>query len=276
MKQKPIHVAGIIPIAGKPLEFNFPWHDSLLPIHADYHAVERAIHTAALAGCNTIWLLLHRESQPILRRKIGEWVYDPKYVWVNQESSFFHKREVPIYYVPIKAKHRGRRDSQAWSSLHGAETAKYTCSKLSKWAAPTKYFVVSPYGVIDDDTARACRDRLQSSENIYIANGTANFKNDNHLPFSFTEDELKTCITWNREIYEYDDSRRPWSEVMQPIDLSKYSRVDAKWAYNISDWAGYRQFMSSEHNMECERPKYLVSHKWHGLTKIKTTYSKEE
>ena len=49
-KTKPIQettyfsLAGIIPVAVQPLDYNFPWHDSLMPIRNDYLAVERSVY----------------------------------------------------------------------------------------------------------------------------------------------------------------------------------------------------------------------------------------
>ena len=51
------HLAGIIPVAGQPLEFNMPWHDSLMPIAPDYLALERSVVECAYAGCETIWIV---------------------------------------------------------------------------------------------------------------------------------------------------------------------------------------------------------------------------
>ena len=33
---KGFHLAGIIPVAGQPHDFNFDWHDSLMPIAQNY------------------------------------------------------------------------------------------------------------------------------------------------------------------------------------------------------------------------------------------------
>ena len=54
--QAVFHLAGIIPVAGQPLDFDLPWHDSCAPIAPDYLAVERAIVECAYAGCETIWI----------------------------------------------------------------------------------------------------------------------------------------------------------------------------------------------------------------------------
>ena len=136
------HIAGIIPVAGLPLSFNMPWHDCLMPVHEDYHAIERAVHTAAMAGCNTIWVVLHRETQPLIKEKLGEWVYDPKTVWVPPKT-YWNKREIPVYYVAINPRDRNRRDSHAWSCIYGAKVASYTSRKLSKWVIPKRFLVVS-------------------------------------------------------------------------------------------------------------------------------------
>ena len=37
--QNAFHLAGIVPVAGQPMDFNFPWHDSCMPIAPDYLAV---------------------------------------------------------------------------------------------------------------------------------------------------------------------------------------------------------------------------------------------
>ena len=41
--QSSFHLAGIVPVAGQKLDFNFPWHDSCVAIAPDYLAVERAV-----------------------------------------------------------------------------------------------------------------------------------------------------------------------------------------------------------------------------------------
>jgi hypothetical protein len=171
--------------------------------------------------------------------------------------------------VPIRPKDRRRRDSQAWSSLYGAKLAAYTAKKISTWLEPTKYFVVSPYGVIDDKTAGECRKLLRTEPNFYVTKGGSSFQNENHLPFTFTQDIWKQCHMWCKENYIYDDAGRKWGEVFSSVDITKYVPLEAEWAHNISTWSGYKQFIGSPENDQCERPKYMVSHRWHGLRKLK-------
>ena len=54
-----IHLAGIIPVAGQKLDFNFPWHDCLQPIGKNYLAIERAAFSRRRVGCtdrSNLWL----------------------------------------------------------------------------------------------------------------------------------------------------------------------------------------------------------------------------
>jgi len=44
-----VNLAGIVPVAGQPLDFNFPWHDSLMPIGHNYLAVEKAVFDCVVA-----------------------------------------------------------------------------------------------------------------------------------------------------------------------------------------------------------------------------------
>ena len=74
------HLAGVVPTAGQPLDFNFPWHDCLQPIGPDYLAVERAVLECAWAGCDTIWVVCHDDMKPLIRHRLGEYVEDPVYI----------------------------------------------------------------------------------------------------------------------------------------------------------------------------------------------------
>ena len=76
------HLAGIVPIAGQSLDFDMPWHDSLMPIAQNYLAVERAVVECAYAGCETIWVVCHDDMQPLIRHRLGDYAQDP--VWVNR------------------------------------------------------------------------------------------------------------------------------------------------------------------------------------------------
>ena len=52
--QTQINLAGIVPVAGQSLDFNFPWPASLMPVGHNYLAVEKAVFDCVVAGCNTV------------------------------------------------------------------------------------------------------------------------------------------------------------------------------------------------------------------------------
>jgi hypothetical protein len=262
------HLAAIIPIAGESLNLNMPWHDSLMPIHENYHAIERAVHTAAVAGCNTIWIVMHRESQPIIRKKLGSWIYDPETVWKNPYPHL-QVREIPIYYVAINAKDRNRRDSLAWSCLYGAKVASYTSKKISKWLLPKRFLVIPPYGVVPEDEIKNSRDILRGSQNIVFTNSDKSFKDNEFLPFTFSQKEYEECRIYFRDRYSGDETMRTFKDIFKPVSLENYTNIKLNWYYNISDWSGYTNFITSQHNKLCTRPKYMVGRDWWGLVKDK-------
>lgn len=262
------HVPAIIPVAGQPLDYNMPWHDSLIPIHQDYHAVERAVHSAAMAGCQTIWVVLHRDSQPFIKKKITSWVYDPTHVW-DQSNVFFNKKEIPVYYVAINPKDRNRKDSQAWTVLHGARIASYISLKISRWVLPKRFLVISPYGVTDEESLRDARQALRQTDNVLFTHKGKSFIDNEHIPFTFDGDAYKKCKEYFRLNYSGNDVNKTFKDIFSPMDISNHKRIELGWHYNISNWAGYSQFIGSEHNKLCTRPKYLVKHKWRGFVKDK-------
>jgi hypothetical protein len=260
------HLAGIVPVAGEELGFNMPWHDSLMPIHENYHAVERAVHTAAMAGCHTIWVVLHRDAQPLIKKKLTSWIYDPQHVW-QEPYVFFNKREIPIYYVAINPRDKLRKDSQAWSAIYGAKVASYISSKISRWVVPKRFLVVSPYGVVSEDSIKNSRVDLRGVQNIAFTHNGKTFLDNVHLPFTFDANIYQECKKHFAQSYTGADRDKTFKDIFSPVSLDIYRKIDLNWHFDISSWEGYRGFLSSKESASCERPKYLVKHKWRGLVK---------
>ena len=260
------HMAAIIPVAGQPLDFNMPWDDCLMPIAADYHLIERAVHTAAMSGCHTIWLVCYREMQPIIKKKLGNWVYDPVHVW--GDMPFMTKREVPIYYVGINPKDRKRRDSQAWSALYGARVAYQTSKKISMWLTPSKFLVISPYGIINEDALRQRRvDMAVNNREFLFTHNNQTFLDNSHLPFTFNPDQYNLCNRHFKDIYSGCDTDKTFADVFNPIEITNYLKFDAGWFYKVTDWTSYHNFLCSPEAKGLARPKYMVTHKWRGFVK---------
>ena len=113
------HLAGIIPLANFKDNFGLPYDSFMLPVEKDFTLIQKSVFECAMAGCSTIWIVANDDLAPLVKKHIGEWVYDPVYFWDNYINNHIVQRRthIPIYYVPILPKDRDRRDSYGWSCL---------------------------------------------------------------------------------------------------------------------------------------------------------------
>ena len=114
-----MHLAGIIPVANLQTDFEGVTPDILIPLDPGFTAIQKAVYECAMAACNTIWIVANDDLAPIIRKVIGEWVYDPVYYKRPSKFSSQERKEIPIYYVPVHPKDRDRRDSLL-DARHGA------------------------------------------------------------------------------------------------------------------------------------------------------------
>jgi hypothetical protein len=181
-----------------------------------------------------------------------------------------NKREVPIYYVAINPKDRKRRDSQAWSVLYGAKVAHKVSLKISKWVVPSRFLVVSPYGVMDESVMEKMRPNFRlNSQEILFTHNDKTFMDNTHLPFTFTGEDFNACNRYFKDIYSGCDIDKTFRDVFSPIKTDTYIKQDAGWFYKVDNWEDYQHFLRSQEAALIERPKYLVTHKWRGLIKDK-------
>jgi len=277
------HLAGIVPISGQKLDFNFPWDDCLQPISNNYLAVEKAVFDCAAAGCNTIWVVGHKEAQPLVRHRLGDYVTDPvEYAKDINFRKYPEKQKIPIYYVPLHPKNIDRRDSFAWSIIEGIEAAYKVSKKISKWIIPDRYFVAFPHGLYDSIIFYKCRNMIAKRNPFYFTYEGASFKSSLYLPFTLdNEDFLKCRAKFRREEKRGSDinlKRLPSEEtysgryfqhgfVFDDVDISDANVVDLTWYYDISSWEKLKIWLVSEKKLD--RPsKVLLSYaEWNLLGK---------
>lgn len=260
------HLAGIIPVAGYKSKFKFPWHDGLMPISVDYTAIERSVVECAAAGCHTIWIVCYRETQPLFRHRLGDWIIDParghsvieKYVKYDRESWV---RRVALYYVPIHPRDRKKRDCLPWSILYGMLRAHSVTKRISTWTTPDKYFVSFPYAVYSPYSARNCRKLIGSKKNFFLRHDGETVADGKYLSFSIDpEDFDKYQKIIKKEKVEGGVLPRDYTikDVFQGADLSKATVVDTLRYYPLQTWGGYLDFMSSEFARRIRRPKNVL------------------
>ena len=263
------HTAGIIPVANLKTDIDTPYPEVLLPVCNGLSAIQKAVFECAMAGCNTIWIVANDDLAPIVRKNVGDWIYDPVY-YERTHTKFYveHRREVPIYYVPIHPKDRDRRDSYGWSILHGIYSAWYTAYKISRWILPENYFISFPMSIYDVyDIRKYRKDISNTNQNFFLKHENKTVKDNQYLSFTMTGEDFKKCRnlinqTTTREYLpplpdqKYPSQKLPleerWSarhfqlkDILQPIKTKDATLVDIPWYYDISDWHSYVDYLSS-------------------------------
>jgi len=289
------HLAGIIPVAGLDTDYDISTPEVLLPVEEGFTAIQKSVYECALGGCQTIWIVANMDLAPIVRKVVGEWTYDPVYYnRLKYGSGSEARKEIPIYYVPIHPKDRERRDSYGWSILNGVYSAWRTANHISKWIIPEKYFISFPMGVHNIHAIRQYRKQISDPQHNFFMSYDGKTVLDN-LPLSFTlkgTDYIKCRRDVNQkttkeffnteEGEQYPTRRLPleerWSakhftlaEVFEKLNITDSHLYNADWFYDISTWAGYREYLASE---------YLIKKPANNLTKarqhVKIPYIKEE
>ena len=279
------HLAGVIPVAGQPLDFNMDWPDVMMPIAPNYTLLEHAIYECAWAGCETIWLVLHEDSIPLLRYRIGDYIQDP--VFVNRTGDRYpeqSKKRIPIFYVPVHPKDRDRRDCLAWSVVYGSLVAFKVTSKISKWTIPDKYYVSFPYGVFDPQELRPFRKKISSPKNFFLTYFENSFFTNSYTSFTFGKEEF---IHFRRKVREgtgtyapnhYGESGTPnkrlpleerysarffeLKDVFIDFNQEETNKFQPTFFYNVDSWDNYREFVSSDFAASISRPSAnLMSYK---------------
>ena len=289
-KAGPFHLAGIVPVAGQPLEFNFQWHDSLMPIAPNWTMVEQACYECAMAGCETIWIVCHDDMQPLIRSRIGSQYQDPVYFRRRLDRyPGASRKAIPIYYVPVHPNDRDKRDCLGWSVIYGALVAFQISSKLSRWASPTKYYVSFPYGISPVEFLRPIRTQISSHDNTLFTYNGRSVRDGDYISFTFGPEEwlefrrvVRKEGTGRYTSYiaegdffpkeslpvekRYSARHFPLDKIFSVIKLDSVREIELPWHYNMYDWATYTKFLGSDHNKEISRPEEgLVRYKNYSL-----------
>lgn len=251
------HLAGIVPVGGQKLDFNMPWQDSLMPIAQNYLAVERAVYQCVIAGCETVWIVGHIGSQPMIRKRVGDLIVDP--VSLNTKFQDNIRREISIYYVPIHPRDRAKRDSLGWSALYGADNAFRVSRFISKWIAPEKFFCSFPYGIVSDESLRENRFLISSKNKVVYSFNNKTVKDNLHLPFTFDADDYFRCrdIVIKKQATDWGKTNArhyDLAAVFSGLNIENSDRIELPWFHDISSWEGYKKYLSSEQSTLYSKP----------------------
>ena len=271
-----------------------PWNDALIPIAKNYLAVERAVYECAYAGCETIWIIGNRETTPILRHRIGDWVNDPTINPLTLQGlnlPYQRYKQIPIYYVPIHPKDKDIRMSQAHSILYGYRRIKQIMGSFSRWSTPGKYYVCFPHGVFTPNILQKHRPLISSKQSIFLQSPQGQTIKDG-VPLSFTFDSneywaLRRAFldnesllwngTWNHDRWKFEGNHLKYEDqytgrfikvetLVQNITIPPESIIPLKWFYDISSWDKYCEFLASKWAKTTRRPNGFL--KYHEFSKV--------
>lgn len=277
----------------QPSDFNFPWSDALIPIGPNYLAVERAIYECAFAGCETIWVVCSKETTPLIRHRIGDWILDPVISAITMDKlglwNIAHRlKQIPIFYIPIHPKDKQKRSGLAWSILHGHNRAKHISRMFSRWTTPSKYYVSFPHGVYWAKPLKPLRPIISCDKSMYLSCNGKTAKDGELLAFTFDSNEfvlLKKAyreeeqLLWKSGLWQdgkftgemlpreqrYTGRFVSLKTLMKYIDVQPESTHPIMWYHDISTWAKYCQFLGSQYQGTLKRPKIFKYHEFNAI-----------
>tara|TARA_Y100000593_G_scaffold62954_1_gene116463 strand:+ start:2749 stop:3594 length:846 start_codon:yes stop_codon:yes gene_type:complete len=246
------HLAGIIPVAGQPMDFNFPWDDCLMPIGKDYLAVERSVLECAYAGCETIWIVCNEDVQPLVKSRLGDYILDPVFATnsFRKHPSEFQKH-IPIFYVPVHPKDRLKRNSIAWSVLYGANSAYFVSKKISRWVTPDRYYASFPWGIYDPQLLREHRKHISSKNKVILSNNDSSVVEGEYLGFSFDAEDffiLRDRFKENYKSLGRGVQKTKLAELFCYLSTDNRINIPVPWYNKIDNWEDYSSYVGSENS----------------------------
>ena len=265
------HLAGIIPIVSKPMDFCMDWHDCLMPLAPNFYAIERAVLECAYAGCETIWIVANDDTTPLVRHRLGDYVQDP--VWLGRKGRFssLERKPIPIFYVPADKKHDNKGHCISWTILHGAKTAYDVSSDLSKWFAPKRFYVSFCHGVYQPKALRPHRKEISKDINFAVKFSGKSYATNNMLGFTFNVDQLKkgleifretdSSLLWGEQLEnekEYYENNFTLDKIFDRVIIDVDEELEVPWFHQIDGWDNYCDFLSSGDRRDLKHPGKLI------------------
>jgi len=225
----------------------------------------------AKVGCSSIWITVDPENAALVQKLTGEYMLDPSSIlkrgrWALDPASFF--LYIPIFLVPTQARDMGIRDCFGMSIITAAHAAKHVNSSLSKHFQPDRFYVSFPQGIYDVNELNHHRVHLKTSKSFCIKYEGKTVKDNLLLGFTATPEELRECEKHVRKVstikvFKAEDGtikRLPiserysgryfdLSEVLKHVILDEGHEYEVDWYYNIDNWEGYRDYLTSGNKM---------------------------
>ena len=269
-----LNMPAIVPVAGMNTDFGMEWDASLMSVAPNYTALEATVYEFLHAGCSSIWIVANDDVAPLLRHRLGEWATDIDSIQRGTYVRFGTEKhqEVPIYYVPIHPRHRGKIDNYAWSAIYGVNVAYWVMTKMGRWTQPHQYYISFPMGILDPKEVLKHRSQIRKNPRLYFSHEGKTVKDGVPLSFVLDPEEwrrAKRKIVTNSAVWKAPEEGPYPTEKLPPeeqlVSLS-YGLADVfgdgddapiqemKSFYDLTNWDGYVKFISSELGKRTKRP----------------------
>jgi len=221
-----------------------------MPIGKGYLAIERAVLECAYAGCETIWIVCNEDTQPLVKKRLGDFILDPVFAtnsFKRHPGEF--KKEIPIFYVSIHPKDRFKRDSIAWSILYGANSAYMVSKKVSKWVVPDRYYTALPWGVYDPSALRDHRRVISGPNKVFVSFEGLSIVGGEYLGFTFDAEDYFHLRDSFKEQYSAlgkGVQKIELKELFSLLDTSGHERLEVSWYNKIDNWDLYSIYIGSQ------------------------------
>ena len=242
------HLSGIIPASHPSLGFEMPWSDVMMPIAPNYVAIERAVVECAYAGCETIWIVCSDDIEPLIRKRLGDYIQDPVMLYRHFDDFLYDKtlrqKPIPIYYVPISVHDRNHKDSMGWASLHGAFTCHKITRNISRWLKPDMFYFAFPFGIYNIGFLREHRKKISSKKNFFLEFEGQSVLNNKPWAFTLSWEQVKDvrhqCLSNIQSIRDAS-----LEEIFGYLELGDYNTLEIPEAQEIKDWDTYCDFINN-------------------------------
>jgi len=226
-----------------------------------------------MAGCETIWVVGNMETVPLVRKRIGDFIYDPTTIGSNpfSKNPDKHRRLVSIYYVPITEFEGHRSNCLPWSIIKGAEFANDISGAISKWTRPKMFWVSFPYGITEPKHLREFRKSISKEQNTFLRYDEETVLDGKHLPFTFGQEDLARFLEHFREYEnqmsinsqdedEYFTEKATLGIIVKESEMNIDNVIDLSWYHQIDSWDNYRSFLSDSETREVKSPGKIFIH----------------
>tara|TARA_Y100000592_G_scaffold101037_1_gene184814 strand:+ start:41012 stop:41629 length:618 start_codon:yes stop_codon:yes gene_type:complete len=182
--------------------------------------------------------------QPLVRRRLGDYVKDPV---ILRKSNFTKYPEdnrvnIPIYFYSPHPKDRFRRPGPVWNLLNCCLAIYYFSFSFSRWLSPDKYYVSFCYGLYNIGELSQYRKDFTQDNNLIITHGDKSMFTGHYLGACLTGDFIKdTIVNLKRQTIEAE-------EELQFVNLpepSAYRNIEISEYFSCDSWENYVEYIKN-------------------------------